>query len=116
MIKLLLLSLIGFSNIALADEQIYLSSKKDEEMVAKLFEITRRVDNSNKVGAWKQDMMRAITLDCAAQTKVLNVKRNILLPNQEYSPVMRKEDILYLNTLAIRNLWLIIKNIIAKHK
>ncbi len=102
MIKLLILSLIGLSSIAFAQEQIYLSSKKDEEMVSKLFEITRRVDNSTRFGAWRQDMMKNITLDCALQTKVLNTKRNIILPNENYSPVLRKEDILYLNALNIK--------------
>ncbi len=88
-LTLLILSVISF-NVLSADFPIYVSAKKDEEMVAKLFETTRRVNISTKFGMWKQDMLRHITLECANQTKVINVKKNMVLPNEVYSPVLKQ--------------------------
>lgn len=105
LVKYIITSLFIASNInnVYAIDDIYLSSKKDEEMVAKLFEIARRIDTSSNLGKWKQDIMKSLTLDCAIQTKVLNSKTHIFLPNEYYSPVLRKEDIVYLTTLHKRN-------------
>ncbi len=100
-LTLLLLSCLSLSAIA-DDFPIYVSTKKDEEIVSKLFETTRRINISNQLGMWKQDMMRHITLECAITTKVINTKKNIILPNERYSPVFRKEDMDFLNYTNIK--------------
>ncbi len=100
-LTLSIIAIISSSAIA-ADFPIYVSTKKDEENVAKLFETTRRIDISTKFGMWKQDMMRHITLECANSTKVINTKKNMLLPNEIYSPVLRQEDIDFLNYTNIK--------------
>lgn len=100
-LTLSIIAIISSSAIA-ADFPIYVSTKKDEEMVAKLFETTRRVNISTKFGMWKQDMLRHITLECANQTKVINVKKNMVLPNEVYSPVLKQEDMEFLNYTNIK--------------
>lgn len=96
-----LICLISLSAFG-ADFPIYVSTKKDEEVVAKLFETTRRINISNQLGMWKQDMLKNITLECAVTTKVINTKKNMIMPNETYSPVLRKEDMDFLNYMNIK--------------
>ncbi len=101
--KLIIILLSCFSiNAFAADNPIYLSTKKDEEVISKLFETTRRINISSHAGMWKQDMLKMLTLSCAVKTKVINTEKRLILPNEVYSPVLRKEDILFLNRLNIK--------------
>lgn len=98
----LILPLLMSQKVFANDFLIYNSTKKDEEMVAKLFETTRRIDISNQLGMWKQDMMKNITIECAINTKVINTKKNMIMPNETYSPILRKEDLDFLNYMNIK--------------
>ncbi len=97
--KAFVLFVCSMHSLVFAKDPIYLSNKQDEEMVSRLFEITRRVNISNDFGMWKQDMLKMTTLSCAMQTKVINEQKNIIMPNDIYSPIFKKDDIDFLNYL-----------------
>lgn len=101
-LSLIILILISSHSWSAQELPIYRSVKADEENVAKLFEITRRINISNKLGMWKQDMMRNITLSCAISSNVITTKKNIIMPNETYSPVLRQEDLMFLNFMNIK--------------